>query len=69
MNKKAKVFIVNNQEDEDGYNINPENMFLTENIKNSAARQSQTDPANTRSGIIKTKPGGLYVSASLSQRK
>ncbi len=44
-------------------------MIITENLKNLPASQHMNNHLNNRSGVIKTKPGGLYVSACISEKK
>jgi hypothetical protein len=69
MNKKEKIFVVNNQEDEDGYSLNPGNMTITENARDLPAKQPRNNPVNNKTGVIKAKPGGLYISAGMSEKK
>jgi hypothetical protein len=59
MNKKEKVFIINNQEDEDGYNLNPGNSILTENVKSSLQMYPPGSTADKNAGDLKLHDGGL----------
>ena len=63
MKKKEKFYPVNNQEDEDGYTLYPENALNYENIKKkqdsspgSNTQHSRHVPANLRSRSFSTSP-------------
>ena len=69
MNKKEKVFIINNQEDEDGYNLNPGNSVLTENVKSVVQMYPPHNTADKKPGDLKQHDGSLFVSACVSEKK
>jgi hypothetical protein len=69
MNKKKKIFIINNQEDEDGYNLNPGNSTQSESIRTVLQIYPQNDTAEKRSATIKPRSDGLYISASYAEKK
>ena len=69
MNKNEKIFIENNQEDEDGFNLNPGLSIITETIRNVPAREHWNNSENNSAGIVKTKAGTFWVSSSLSAKK
>ena len=69
MNKKYKLFIVNNQEDEDGFNMNPENMIIHENVRSVFEVYPRNNTVNKNSGIVKLQPGVLFASACVSGMK
>lgn len=63
MRKKEKFYPVNNQEDEDGYTLYPENAMNYESIKKkqdnspgSNTERSRHAPANLRSRSFSTAP-------------
>lgn len=53
MKKKEKYYVVNNQEDEDGYTLYPENAIIYKNIKKKQAIGFRDNTANTGSGSSK----------------
>lgn len=52
MKKKEKPYVINNQEDEDGYILHPGNAIVYENVKR---KKEITSPAtaNAESGSVK----------------
>ena len=53
MKNKEKYYAVNNQEDEDGYTLYPENAIIYKNIKKKQAIDSRDNTANTGAGSSK----------------
>ncbi len=53
MKNKEKYYAVNNQEDEDGYTLYPENTIIYENIKGKQDIDSRNNTANTGSSFLK----------------
>ena len=69
MNKKNKLFIINNQEDEDGFNMNPGKIIMHENVKSVFEVYPGNNTVNKKSGIVKRMPGALFSSALVSEMK
>ncbi|HEY6063324.1 MAG TPA: hypothetical protein VIV35_06920 [Chitinophagaceae bacterium] len=69
MNKKEKVFIVNNQEDEDGFNMNPDKAVMHKHVKSVFEAYPRNKPVNKKWGLVKTMSGHLLVSTCLSEKK
>ena len=61
MKNKEKYYAVNNQEDEDGYTLYPENTIIYKSIKEKKDISARDNTANTGTGS--SKPPFLRTSA------
>ncbi len=69
MNNKEKIFIVNNQEDEDGDNLFPGNRIFNENVKSVPETYPRNNTVNKKADIVVLRSGGLFVPACVSEKK
>ena len=65
MNNKEKIFIMNNQEDEDGDNIYPGYTVINENAKREGEIYPLDCTVNKKSGVAKLPSPGLFVYAGV----
>ena len=69
MNNKEKIFIVNNQEDEDGDNLFPGNRIFNEQVKNITGIYPRNKTVNKKAGIVNLQPRRIFVSACVAEKK
>lgn len=65
MNNKQKIFIINNQEDEDGDNNYPGKTVFYENVKRAWKIYRRDISVNKKSGVVKLPAHHLFVAASI----
>jgi len=68
MNNKEKIFIINNQEDEDGDNIYPGNMVFNNKEKREWKIYRGDNSAHKKTGVVKWPAHHLFVAASASEK-
>jgi hypothetical protein len=69
MKKKQKLYAVNNQEDEDGYTLDPANAITNENTKRKLGISSGNTTEDTEPGTEKLQSRSFTLSPLSMLRK
>jgi hypothetical protein len=69
MNNMEKIFIVNNQEDEDGDNLFPGNRIINEQVISVPGKYPRNNAVNKKAAIIKLQSRRKFAFASVAEKK